>query len=288
MSAISMLRVEPGIELRRMVHRPAQPAGTVLFLHGFPETLYAWKRVADALAGDYEVHAFDWPGFGQSSRPEPPRFTYAPRDYARILQEYVELAAIDRTRLLIYSTDIGSLPALLAALEQPEIARGIVVGDFAPFDRPHLMAENLRALKSGPSSEIVHAAMNRNRDDILANAHRRGLPEGKQFELPDDYRRDMEAGWDGRPLTPADAFYHYYSYFTRDQDDFEARMADLETPVAVVWGEQDFYIGKEMGLELAQRGGLPLEIMPGLGHYPHLQDPDRTVDEIRARFRQMA
>jgi pimeloyl-ACP methyl ester carboxylesterase len=33
---------------------------------------------------------------------------------------------------------------------------------------------------------------------------------------------------------------------------------------------------------------MPLEILPGLGHYPHLQDPDRTVDEIRAKLRQMA
>jgi pimeloyl-ACP methyl ester carboxylesterase len=287
MSGISTLRIEPDIELRRMLLRPpTEPEGTVLFLHGFPETLYAWKGIAEALSADYEVHAFDWPGYGQSSRPDPARFPYAPRDYARILAEYIELAGIDCARLLIYATDIGSLPALLAALEQPDIARGIVVGDFAPFDRPQYMADNLRALKDGPSSETVHAAMNKGRDDILRNAYRRGLSLEEQFDLPPDVERDMEAGWDSRAITPADAFYHYYSHFTRDQDYFEANLERLTVPVTVVWGEKDFYIDKEMGIELARRGNMQLQILPGLGHYPHLQDPRRTIDEVRAAFRQ--
>jgi pimeloyl-ACP methyl ester carboxylesterase len=286
MSDISTLEVGPGIELRRMVLRPAQPAGTVLFLHGFPETLYAWQEVADMLKEELEVHAFDWPGYGQSSRPDPAHFSYAPRDYARVLRDYIRLAGIDRTRLLVYATDIGALPALLAALAQPDIARAMVVGDFAPFDRPQYMADNLRALKFGPSAQVVHAAMNANRDDILNNAHRRGMPADRQFDLPPAYRRDMECGWDKRALTPADAFYHYYSHFTRDQDFFEASMAGLKLPVRVVWGEHDFYIDKAMGMELASRAGMPLEILPGLGHYPHLQDPGRTAGEVRAAFRQ--
>jgi pimeloyl-ACP methyl ester carboxylesterase len=284
---MSMLRVEPDIELRRMLLRPAQPGGTVLFLHGFPETLYAWKGIAEALSTEYEVHAFDWPGYGQSSRPDPARFAYAPRDYARILAKYIAAAGIDRARLLVYATDIGSLPALLAALEQPGIATGIVVGDFAPFDRPQYMADNLRALKSGPSSEAVHAAMNRNRDEILRNTYRRGLAADAQFDLPLELERDMAAGWDGRPFTPADALYHYYSHFTRDQDYFEANIGRLAVPVTVVWGEHDVYIDKEMGVELARRGGMKLEVLPGLGHFPHLQDPARTIGEVRAAFRQL-
>lgn len=283
---IGMVRIAPEIQLRAMVCRAAQPQGTVLFLHGFPETLYAWKSIADALSSDYEVHAFDWPGYGQSSRPDPARFAYAPADYAQVLLRYMEVSGIDRSQLLIYATDIGALPALLAALAQRDLARNIVVGDFAPFDRPGYMADNLRALKSGPSSELVHAAMNRSRDEILQNTYRRGLPADKQFDLAPELERDMAAGWDSRPITPADAFHFYYSHFTRDQHDFEARMDALKVPVTVVWGEQDIYIDKEMGVELARRGGMPLHILPGLGHFPHLQDPGRVIDEVRSAFRQ--
>ena len=80
---IGFVEISKEITLRRMVVRSPRPRGTVLFLHGFPETLYAWKDMAQTLADDYDVHAFDWPGYGLSSRPAVDRFSYAPRDYAR-------------------------------------------------------------------------------------------------------------------------------------------------------------------------------------------------------------
>ena len=280
---ITDIRVNPDITLRHMVYRPAHPMGTVLFLHGFPETMYAWKPIAESLSGDYEVHAFDWPGYGQSSRPGADRFSYAPKDYAHVLEDYIRASGIDRSRLVIYATDIGGLPALLAALEQPGIAKEIIVGDFAPFNRPQYMYQSLQGLKSRPTSDVVHAAMNRNRDEILANAFYRGMPAEERYALPQEYKEDMAKGWNG-DVTSADAFYHYYSYFTRDQDFFEANMAKLRVPVKLVWGEQDFYIKKEMGVEYATRNNVALTILPKLGHYPHLQAPQQTVDEVRAAF----
>jgi pimeloyl-ACP methyl ester carboxylesterase len=127
--AIDFLEIDHDITLRRMVLRNANPKGAVLFLHGFPETLCAWKDIAKALASEYEVHAFDWPGYGLSSRPAVDRFSYAPRDYARILDRYLGRAGIDASKLTIYATDIGALPTLLLAVERPDMARTIIVGD---------------------------------------------------------------------------------------------------------------------------------------------------------------
>ena len=281
---IETIQVSPGLQLRRMVLRPALPKGTVLLLHGFPETLYAWKEVAEALSRDYEVHAFDWPGFGQSQRPAASRFAYAPADYATVLQDYVRASGIDSASLVIYATDIGALPALLAAVKQPAIARHIIVGDFAPFNRPQYMFDSLQGLKSQPSASVVHAAMNSNRDEILENAFRRGLQPGEQYELQGEYKQDLAAGWRREGLTPADAFYHYYAHFTRDQDYLEANLARLKTPVTVLWGEKDIYIRKEMGAEFAAKIGVQQTVLPGIGHYPHLQDPKQAAEHIRAAF----
>lgn len=282
---IGYIEVEPGFSLRRMVVRNPEAKGTVLLLHGFPETLYAWKHVSLALGDDFEVHAFDWPGFGQSSRPPAGRFAYAPRDYASVLGKYVEKAGIDRSKLTIYATDIGGLPALLAAIETPGIARTIIVSDFAPFDRPALMHERLQRLKTRPGSDEARAQLNANRDDTLENAFRRGLPAEAQFELSGEFRDDMALGWGNGELTSADAFFHYYSNFTRDQDFLEANLTRLRTPVKVVWGADDFYIKKEMGIEFAEKAGAPLTLLPGVGHYAHLQAPGLVIEEIRASFR---
>jgi pimeloyl-ACP methyl ester carboxylesterase len=282
---IGFIEIDQDITLRRMVvHNPA-PKGTVLFLHGFPETLYAWKDISLALADHYEVHAFDWPGYGLSSRPTAGRFSYAPKDYARVLGEYIRKAGIDTSKLTIYATDIGALPALLLALEKPDIAKTIIVGDFAPFNRPRYMYESLQNLKAGASADQARAQLNKNRDDVLENAFRRGLPKEAQFEVSREFKDDMSRGWNHGAITTADAFSHYYSHFSRDQDHFEAQLDRLKTPVKVVWGESDLYIRKEMGVELAERIRAALTILPGIGHYPHLQNPKHAIDEVRASFR---
>ena len=66
---IGLIDIHSDMKLRRMMVHHSRPKGVVLFLHGFPETLYAWKHISVILASDYEVHAFDWPGYGLSSRP---------------------------------------------------------------------------------------------------------------------------------------------------------------------------------------------------------------------------
>jgi pimeloyl-ACP methyl ester carboxylesterase len=283
--AIDFFEINEDITLRRMVLRNPKPNGTVLFLHGFPETLYAWKDIALALADDYEVHAFDWPGYGLSSRPTLDRFSYAPAHYARVLNQYITKAGIDTSKLTIYATDIGALPTLLLAVEEPDIARTIIVGDFAPFNRPQFMYESLQSLKAGPSMVQVRANLNKNRDEILENTFTRGLPKEAQFEVSREFKDDMSRGWNHGAMTTADAFSHYYSHFTRDQDRFESRLAGLKTPVKVVWGEKDLYIKKEMGLEFAESIHAELGLLPGIGHYPHLQNPRLVIDEVRASFR---
>ena len=279
------IKINKDIVLRRMVALNAKAKGTVLLLHGFPETLYAWQDISQNLSADYEVHAFDWPGYGQSSRPAADKFAYSPRDYARVLKAYIAKAGIDRSNLTIYATDIGALPALLAALDEPDIAKTIIVGDFAPFNRPGTLHERLERMKSKASSDAARTEFNAGRDEILANAFTRGLPAESKFELLPDFKADIARGWGHGELTSADAFYHYYSHFTRDQDYLEANLGQLKTPVEVVWGEADVYIKKEMGLEFAAKAGAELTLLPGIGHYAHLQAPDQAVEEIRASFR---
>jgi pimeloyl-ACP methyl ester carboxylesterase len=284
---IGFIEINPDIKLRRMVVHNPEAKGTVLFLHGFPETLYAWKEISTILGKDYEVHAFDWPGYGLSSRPPVEKFAYAPKDYANVLKEYIQKSKINSSKLLIYATDIGALPVLLAAVDEPGIAKKIIVGDFAPFDRPQYMYESLQNLKSKPTSDSTRAYMNKNKDEILANAFYRGLPKEERYELPQDFKDDMAKGWNQSGMTSADAFYYYYSHFTQDQNYFEANLKSFKTPVQVIWGEKDFYIKKEMGLEFAQKLNIKLKVLPNIGHYPHLQIPKQTIDEIESSFKGM-
>ncbi|QRM33737.1 alpha/beta fold hydrolase [Microvirga sp. VF16] len=283
---IGYIDVTSDITLRRMRAGPPSPKGTVLLLHGFPETLCAWKEISRDLSADYEVHAIDWPGYGLSSRPAADRFSYSPKDYAGVLGEYIKKAGIDTSKLTIYATDIGALPALLLALDDPKVARTIIVGDFAPFNRPQYMHDRLQGLKSEPSATAILATYKtRTGGEILDTAVRGGLSKEAQFDVSADFKEDVSRGWSHGGMTPPEAFYHYYANFTRDEDFLEANLHKLKTPVRIVWGEKDVYITKEMGIEFANRVNADITLLPGIGHYPHLQSPKQTVEEIRASFR---
>ena len=279
---IGYLKLDKDITVRQMVVRNPKSKNVVLLLHGFPETLHTWEATVAFLADDYEVHAFDWPGYGQSSRPSTDKFSYAPSDYARILQEYIAKAGIDRSTLVIYATDIGGLPSLLAAIEEPGIARTIIVGDFAPFDRPQYMHERLRDLKAPATSEQIRMQYYQSSDRVIENAFKSGLPSEAQFPISTNFKQDMLKGWNQGALTSGDAFYHYYSHFTRDENYLEANIARLITPIKVVWGEKDIYINKEMGIELAAKAKADFTLLAGIGHYAHLQDPKRVAAAIHA------
>ncbi len=278
---IDFITIDENITLRRMVSRVADPNGTVLFLHGFPETLAVWTKIVETLGAQSEVHAFDWPGYGQSSRPSPEQFSYSPKDYAKVLKAYIDRSGVDRSNLVIYASDIGSLPALLLALDEPTVAKKIIVGDFAPFNRPHWMYESLQNLKAEPTATPTRAYMNKTSDEILENVHRRGLAPENQFDPSSGVQTDMKESWTRDGVTTADAFASYYAHFTRDQDYLEANLFRLRTPIKVIWGERDIYIKPEMGKEFADRTRSQFAVLKGIGHFPHLQDPARTIDEIR-------
>lgn len=163
--------------------------------------------------------------------------------------------------------------------------RKIIVGDFGPFDRPQYQSELLVDLKrGGPAAEKVRDSMNANKVAVLERGFRNGLPAEQQFEVSKEYKDDLLAGWDRPTMTSADAFYHYCSFFTRDGNYFEANLSRLKTPVKVVWGALDVPIKKEMGIELAERIKAPIEILDGVNHYLHLQDPRHVYEAVNSFF----
>ncbi|MBP1862259.1 hypothetical protein [Rhizobium herbae] len=46
----------------------------------------------------------------------------------------------------------------------------------------------------------------------------------------------------------------------------------------------DIYIKKAMGIEFAKTINAELRLLPVMGYYPHLQDAEQIVQEIRASF----
>ena len=84
----------------------------VIALHGFGESIYAWRHLAPALARTHHVHLIDLRGHGRSEMPVDG--CYAPRCHADLLFEYIQHNQL--TNVTVMGHSMGGGIALLLAL----------------------------------------------------------------------------------------------------------------------------------------------------------------------------
>ena len=98
----------------------------VLLVPGWPQSLYAWRKVMPALAANYRVVAFDPPGIGDSS---PPVGGFDTANIASHIDPLLDdLGAKD---CLLVTHDIGAWIGYAYAVRKPERVRRLVAIDAA-------------------------------------------------------------------------------------------------------------------------------------------------------------
>jgi haloalkane dehalogenase len=102
---------------------PADPAATLLFLHGNPTWSFLYRHLVAGLADEYRCVALDYLGFGLSARPE--GFDYRPSSHARVVADFV--AELDLRDVVPVVHDWGGPIGFAYALDHPENVRGFVV-----------------------------------------------------------------------------------------------------------------------------------------------------------------
>jgi pimeloyl-ACP methyl ester carboxylesterase len=243
---------------------PSNP--TVVLLHGVPENLQAWYAVAPLLAENYHVLALDWPGFGGSD-PLPSTSDYTSRRFAEVIVDFLDSLHIPQANLV--ATDIALLPALLVGLVHPSRVSKLAVMDGIPFPRPQYSSWELKSFAKKGS--ILGKALVNWFPRISAQIARiKGFYRG--HSIPREIREDFAS--DGVSKNNQKAFLSYFQNFRVEQEYFEPRAHEIETPVLVVWGKYDRFINVKLGYEIADK--LPnarLEVIDKAGHYVHMDKP---------------
>jgi haloacetate dehalogenase len=104
----------------------------LLLLHGFPQNLAMWARVAPILAADFTVVYADLRGYGDSSKPKcaPDKATYSFRAMAGDRAGLMKALGFDRFHVVGH--DRGGRTAHRMALDHPDAVLSLAVLDIVP------------------------------------------------------------------------------------------------------------------------------------------------------------
>lgn len=123
------IEVAPGLHSSAMVG--GQGPG-LLLLHGHPQTLAIWHKVAPTLAQHFTVVAADLRGYGDSSKPAggPDHRAYAKRSMAQDLLALMQHLGFAHFQVLAH--DRGARVAHRLGMDHPQAVRQMVLLDIAP------------------------------------------------------------------------------------------------------------------------------------------------------------
>lgn len=268
-----MRGIEEG-ELRvdgvRVFYRRVAGAGTpTVYCHGNPTHGEDWlpfiERGGPALA-------IDMPGWGRSGRPNPLRFDYSMYGLAAFLERCLDELGVGQRKLVVH--DWGGL-ALIGAQRRPDLVEKLVVINTVPLlpgYRWHWIAQLWRRRGVG---EFLNATTTRSSLALLMRQAR-----GDRSAMPPEF---IDMVWNYWDKGTRDATLALYRHADPDRLALAGQdLSRLACPSLVVWGDRDPYLPTKFAAAYA--AALPesqLQIAPGAGHWPWIDDPsliDRTLD----------
>jgi pimeloyl-ACP methyl ester carboxylesterase len=256
---------------------------TVVLLHGWPQTSYAWRRVTPLLGAGFTTIAFDLPGVGRSA-PEGHGF-----DKATIAADVqAALAELGVERPVLVGHDIGALVAYAFARHYPSDLSGLVIVD-TPLPGVAGWEETIA------SSAYWHLGFHREvgRRRPIADALVRGRQAVYFRSFIDRFAAYPEAisdddiavyarGYEGDDRL--EAGFSMFRTLALDLSDNEARLGDLPVPVLAAFCEFSHATVLETfayGLRRAGAADVRTAVLPDCGHWPAEERPAALARIIR-------
>ena len=235
----------------------------VVLLHGYSASVQWWDRVAAALPAQ-RVVAIDLVGHGGS---EAPRNAESYRIESQADAVRNALDALEVRHAVLVGHSMGGFVALALAGQDPERVERVVISD-TPAETSLAQMPALAGLACAP---IIGQAIDRLRpvDAISDSALQTGF--AADFVVPALAHRSLEQ------LT------HSGLCHARGQEGAPAavdRIARLEQPVLVVWGERDVLTPTATNVERYREAGLTPVVIRGSGHSPMVEAPGEFVNAI--------
>jgi pimeloyl-ACP methyl ester carboxylesterase len=257
-----------------MYYEVAGAGRPIIAIHGFGESLFAWRQLVPRLAATHQVHCLDLLGHGRADMT--PGIAYDPQSHADRIAAYI--AACGLARPLVMGHSMGGGIALMLAgdlcADAPHNIAGLILLDAMFYTmRVPLFVQSLRVPVLGQM--LLDATPPRLGSRIILRKalydHRRITPEmieayAQPLQTAAGRRALVRTAQDVvQPATPALA----------------AKVAGIDVPTLIIWGEQDRIVPPAIGRTINDTiKGSILRTIPACGHCPNEEQPTATLGLI--------
>lgn len=256
--------------------RGADDARAVLLLHGFPSSSLDWRGILPQLAGR-RVVALDFPGFGLSAKPAD--YSYSLFEQADLIELLLRQRGIAEVDLVAH--DMGTSVACELAARRERGLLGFSIRSLLLMNG----SVHIEMARLTPSQKLLRSPLS----GLFARLASKRLFQAQLRRILGQPVADQEldAMWalirhrDGTLRLPRTI--GYVAERHRFSQRWVGALARLDIPVQILWGPEDPVAVKAIAQRLAgEIPGACLRWLPGLGHYPQLEDPARTGAAIRS------
>jgi pimeloyl-ACP methyl ester carboxylesterase len=237
-------------------------APALLLIHGSASSTRSWNPLVPLLAQAHHVIRIDLLGHGRSAKPA--GSSYALPDQARRAGAVLDRLGVEQAVVVGHSS--GGVVATALAEQRPDLVPALALVNTGPsldaFIAPQTGTVGLSQWP--PSDEQI-------RQFASTGFSRAGYQVPS--ELLDDVRRMTL-----HTLTETMQATREYL----EQQALPGRLAVLGKPLLVVFGEEDRRWRASSAADYRVVPGAQVELLPGLGHSPILEDPQRTAVALLA------
>ncbi|WP_254112644.1 alpha/beta fold hydrolase [Bacillus pumilus] len=248
-------------------HYPNQGKKTLILIHGLFSSTFSYRKLIPLLKQDFNLIAIDLPPFGQSEKSN--TFIYSYRNMAKIIIELAGHLQIQHAILVGHS--MGGQIALYAASERPDLfekavllcssgylnksKRSLVYSTYIPYFYLYLKRKLLKQGIMKNLTAVVH-------DHSIIDQ-----------EMVDGYLK---------PFSDDQIFRGIFRLIRHREGDLTSDvLKKMETPVLLIWGEEDRIVPIQIGERLHK--DLPnstLHALKKTGHLVPEENPVFVSDQI--------
>jgi pimeloyl-ACP methyl ester carboxylesterase len=250
-------------------------APVVVLIHGMAGSSTTWRASMPALAERYRVVAPDMLGHGRSAKPAG---DYSLGNHASMIRDL--MVNLDIERATVVGQSLGGGVAMQLAYQYPEICGRLVLVSSGGLGRD---VNWMLRLLSLPGAElvlpvVVPGFIRDHGNNLSRWLHGKGVRPPRVAEMWAAYASLAESENRHAFLRTLRSVVDHggQTVSARDRLYLAAAMPSL-----IVWGDNDPIIPHTHGVEAHEAmPGSRLEIFEGVGHFPHMEVPERFVDTL--------